>query len=268
MALSTRGRGAHVAPSGVTTSLRPPRFLNVSGMWSIVFPVGRDRRSRHAAALLLPATSRTSPDSPLPRNRMPTPSMRSRRGRSGCRRSIAWRRGRAARRRAIPRAWPRAPSCCGAGSARRRPRRRPAPRGRSRWRVAARGVEFGEGVAVALRPRHHGLAAFPEKTSSSASSPPSSSRSTKHGPPTPRPTSSGNARMRDHAPRKVQTTGCSIKSSEEMAKMNTETRHRHPCSQLSGNCEREGSTPIGHQMPSRSTPERTKSATSFHTRSA
>ena len=44
--------------------------------------------------------------------------------------------------------------------------------------------------------------------------------------------------------------------------------HRHPCSQLSGNCEREGSTPIGHQMPSRSTPERTKSATSFHTRSA
>jgi hypothetical protein len=28
--LSTRGRGAHSAPSGITTSFRPPRFLNVS----------------------------------------------------------------------------------------------------------------------------------------------------------------------------------------------------------------------------------------------
>ena len=40
---------------------------------------------------------------------------------------------------------------------------------------------------------------FPEKTRSSAWSPPSSSRSTKNGPRKPRPTSSGNARMRDHA---------------------------------------------------------------------
>jgi hypothetical protein len=32
IALSTRGRGAHAAPSGVTTSFRPPRFRNVRGM--------------------------------------------------------------------------------------------------------------------------------------------------------------------------------------------------------------------------------------------
>ena len=36
MALSTRGRGAHAAPSGVTTSFRPPRFVNVSGMWTVI----------------------------------------------------------------------------------------------------------------------------------------------------------------------------------------------------------------------------------------
>jgi hypothetical protein len=35
MALSTRGRGAYSAPSGVTTSFRPPRFLNVIGMWTV-----------------------------------------------------------------------------------------------------------------------------------------------------------------------------------------------------------------------------------------
>ena len=36
MALSTRGRGAHAAPSGVSTSFRPPRFLNVNGMWTVI----------------------------------------------------------------------------------------------------------------------------------------------------------------------------------------------------------------------------------------
>ena len=36
IALSTRGRGAHGAPSGVTTSFRPPRFRNVSGMWTVI----------------------------------------------------------------------------------------------------------------------------------------------------------------------------------------------------------------------------------------
>ena len=34
--LSTRGRGAQGAPSGVTTSFRPPRFVNVSGMWTVI----------------------------------------------------------------------------------------------------------------------------------------------------------------------------------------------------------------------------------------
>jgi len=33
MALSARGRGANGAPSGVTTSFRPQRFLNVIGTW-------------------------------------------------------------------------------------------------------------------------------------------------------------------------------------------------------------------------------------------
>jgi hypothetical protein len=32
MALSTRARGAHAAPSGATTSFRRRRFLNVIGM--------------------------------------------------------------------------------------------------------------------------------------------------------------------------------------------------------------------------------------------
>jgi hypothetical protein len=41
MALSTRGGGAHSAPSRVTPSFRPPRFLNDIGMWTvIVSPVG------------------------------------------------------------------------------------------------------------------------------------------------------------------------------------------------------------------------------------
>jgi len=34
MALSTQGRGAHGAPAGVTTNVRPPRFLNVNWMGS------------------------------------------------------------------------------------------------------------------------------------------------------------------------------------------------------------------------------------------
>jgi hypothetical protein len=36
IALSTRGRGAHSATSGATTSFRPPRFRNVSGMWTVI----------------------------------------------------------------------------------------------------------------------------------------------------------------------------------------------------------------------------------------
>ena len=36
IALSTRGRGAQGAPSGVTTSFRPPRFRNVSGMCTVI----------------------------------------------------------------------------------------------------------------------------------------------------------------------------------------------------------------------------------------
>jgi hypothetical protein len=69
MALSTRGRGAHAAPSGVTISFRAPRFLNVIGMWTVIVspsaktvarvtllpscyqpPRGPSRRARSAAA--------------------------------------------------------------------------------------------------------------------------------------------------------------------------------------------------------------------------
>ena len=45
MALSTRGRGAHSAPSGVTTSFRPPRFRNIICVWmTMVSPVCRNYR--------------------------------------------------------------------------------------------------------------------------------------------------------------------------------------------------------------------------------
>jgi hypothetical protein len=76
MALSTRARGAHVAPSGVTANLSSPRFRKVIEMWTVIVRRSR-RRPRHAAALLLPTTcctrrspfgrSRTSPQSPARR---------------------------------------------------------------------------------------------------------------------------------------------------------------------------------------------------------
>jgi len=44
---------------GINTKFRTPRFRNVGGMWIAIVPlVGRARRPRHAAALLLPANSR------------------------------------------------------------------------------------------------------------------------------------------------------------------------------------------------------------------
>ena len=49
MALSTRGRGAHGAPSGVTTSFRPPRFLNVVGsdraFWGLAIEIARSGKT-------------------------------------------------------------------------------------------------------------------------------------------------------------------------------------------------------------------------------
>ena len=50
IALSTRGRGAHGAPSGVTTSFRPPRFLNVIGMCTVIVSPSAET----AARLLVP----------------------------------------------------------------------------------------------------------------------------------------------------------------------------------------------------------------------
>ena len=46
IALSTRGRGAHSAPSGVITSFRPPRFLNVIGMWTVIISPSADTVTR------------------------------------------------------------------------------------------------------------------------------------------------------------------------------------------------------------------------------
>ena len=86
MALSTRGRGAHSASSGVTTSFRPPRFWNVSGISDgDRLTVGRDRRPHYAAACALPATSRTSPARSFDRSRTSKPFIRtSTRSTSSC----------------------------------------------------------------------------------------------------------------------------------------------------------------------------------------
>jgi hypothetical protein len=50
MALSTRGRGAQGAPSGVTTNFRPPRFRNVSRMWTRVAPTRSSQGFRNASS--------------------------------------------------------------------------------------------------------------------------------------------------------------------------------------------------------------------------
>ena len=109
------------------------------------------------------------------------------------------------------------------GEGRNRPRqaRRDLPRHRPETRGMA-GASVPEGLAVFALPERHRrrmrtsnpmeravqqelkrrtvkVRVFPAKTPSSAWSPPSSSRSTKHGPRTPRPKSSGNVRMHDHA---------------------------------------------------------------------
>ena len=67
MALSIRGRGAHSAPSGVTTSFRPPRFLNVSGMWTVIVSPSAETVARVHAAALLPRNSRTARRSVRPK---------------------------------------------------------------------------------------------------------------------------------------------------------------------------------------------------------
>jgi hypothetical protein len=52
IALSTLGRGAHAAPSGVTTSFRPPRLLNVRGMWTVIVSPSAETVARgHLAQL-------------------------------------------------------------------------------------------------------------------------------------------------------------------------------------------------------------------------
>ena len=59
IALSTRGRGAHSVPSGVTTNFRPPRFLNISGTWTLI--VSRRPKSSSASRRRPPA-ARHFPD--------------------------------------------------------------------------------------------------------------------------------------------------------------------------------------------------------------
>ena len=66
MALSTRGRGAHGAPSGVTTSFRPPRFRKDIGMWIVIVSPFGETVARFPAAAFLPlTTSRASTRDPL-----------------------------------------------------------------------------------------------------------------------------------------------------------------------------------------------------------
>ena len=79
IALSTRGRVAHGAPSGVTICFRPPRFRNVIGIWTVMVSPSAETvaRWRHPAALGLAATSRTSPDSPLGRRRTSASAIRT-----------------------------------------------------------------------------------------------------------------------------------------------------------------------------------------------
>ena len=79
MALSTRGRGAHSAPSGVTTSFRPPRFVNVSGMWTVIVSPSAEIVAR---VTLLPSCC------PPPH----TPARRARSAATGPRRRAAARR--------------------------------------------------------------------------------------------------------------------------------------------------------------------------------
>ena len=71
MALSTRGRGAHAAPSGVTTSFRPPRFLNVRGMWTVIVSP-----SAETVARVMPLPSCRPPlPGPTRRARRPQPDL-------------------------------------------------------------------------------------------------------------------------------------------------------------------------------------------------
>ncbi len=58
MALSTRGRGAHSAPSGVTTSFRPPRFRNVIGMCTVIVSLSAETVARVTP---LPLAARVTP---------------------------------------------------------------------------------------------------------------------------------------------------------------------------------------------------------------
>ena len=45
-------RGAHSAPSGVTTSFRPPRFLNVIGMWTVIVSPSAETVARSSRLVL------------------------------------------------------------------------------------------------------------------------------------------------------------------------------------------------------------------------
>jgi hypothetical protein len=70
--LSTRGRGAHAAPSGATTSFRPPRLRSVRGTRTVrVRPsVARDRRRRCRSGLRrCPAEAASRAPSPPLRGR-------------------------------------------------------------------------------------------------------------------------------------------------------------------------------------------------------
>ena len=66
IALSTRGRGAHAAPSGVTITFRPPRFLNVIGMWIVIASPAAETV---VFEFMLPPSCRRPLPEPIPRAR-------------------------------------------------------------------------------------------------------------------------------------------------------------------------------------------------------
>ena len=97
IALSTRGRGAHGAPSGVTTVFRPPRFLNVIGIWIVIVSPSAETVAR---LFMLPPACCPRPPAPARRARSAAAGPRRRASvyrpaRPAAARSAPARRGRA-----------------------------------------------------------------------------------------------------------------------------------------------------------------------------
>ena len=67
---TTKKRGAHAAPSGVTTSFRPSRFRNVSGMWTVIVSPSAETAPESGRGPTAPATSQRPSEPVQPRLRV------------------------------------------------------------------------------------------------------------------------------------------------------------------------------------------------------